>query len=302
MTIHRRDLIKGCVLSGMVGHASGSTAQDISASRETSGGTTSRPWKTIDTNLSLFRWPYRRLPDDTPHQLAAKLRSLSIAEGWAGSFEGLLHRDITGVNARLAEACQDAQGVRLVPFGSVNPTLPDWERDLQRCHEEHDMPGIRLHPNYHGYPLDDPRFERLLRSAAERDLLVQLAVAMEDPRTQHAKLQVPEVDLTPLPEVVRQVPGARLMLLNYRPKARELALLAAVPEIRFDIARVESTDGIARLVEAVSPQRVMFGTHAPFLIVESALIRIYESTLQEANIPMLLAENAKQLLGIRGPK
>ncbi len=253
----------------------------------------------VDTNISLFDWPFRRLPLDDTDALLEKMRSLGIARAWAGSFEGLLHRDLAAVNRRLADAC--APHPELVPIGSVNPGLPGWEDDLKRCAGEHGMPGIRLHPNYHGYSLDDPRFARLLEFAAEAGLLVQLAALLEDPRTQSTLLQVPDVDLAPLPATLTRLPGARVQLLNWRPRGDLLEKLAEIPGLTFDIARVEATDGVAALLKAVPRDRVLFGTHAPFLIPEASLIRVHESALDGETLTAVLGENAARILEGRQP-
>ncbi len=264
-----------------------------------SGGGNGDALDLIDSNVSLFPWPFRRLPFDEPAALAAKLKSLGVREAWAGSFEGLLHRDLAAVNARLAAACRGQGEGLLKAFGTVNLALPDWREDLRRCRDEHDMAGIRLHPNHHGYTLAHPGFPALLAQSAEAGLLVQIAASTEDTRTQHPQTQVDDVDLRPLPAVLAAQPRARVQVLNHKPSAALTPALATAENLWFDTARTEGTAGVLRLVEWAGREKVMLGSHAPFFIPEAALIRVEEALLaglETTAADALLRENARRLL------
>ena len=251
----------------------------------------------IDANVYLSRWPFRRLRGDEPGELVAMLRRRGVTRAWTGSFDGVLHKDVGGVNARLAADCRRHGAELLVPFGSVNPKLPDWEEELRRCAEDHRMPGIRLHPGYHGYGLDDPDFARLLRLATERKLVVQVALKMEDERTQHPLLQVKTVDASPLLKLLPEVPGARVVLLN---ALRELLgdplkkLLDA--GVFVEIAMLEGIAGVGALIEKAGTDRLLFGSYAPFFILESAFLKLDESGLEVSKLKAALIGNARRLL------
>jgi len=291
MRFSRRELLCASVATGVTAGTGAALAPRPGKAEEDD----SRRPRIIDTNVSLFQWPFRRLPLDDADSLVAKLRSLGIEQAWASSFEGLLHRDIASVNRRLAEACRSR--LELVPIGCINLELPDWESDLHRCFGEHGMPGVRLHPNYHGYKLDDPRFVRLIELATKAGRFVQLATVLEDTRTQHPLVRVADVDLTPLPRIISQVDGARVQLLNHRPSAATLKIFAKTDGLYFDTSRVESTDGVPQLVDQLSSGRVLYGSHAPLLIPEAALIRVNEAgLLDDAALRGLLGENAEALM------
>jgi predicted TIM-barrel fold metal-dependent hydrolase len=251
----------------------------------------------IDVNVSLSRWPFRRLPLDEPAALVAALRRLGVTQAWAGSFDGVLHRAVAGVNRRLADDCHAYGNGLLVPFGTVNPTLPDWRDDVRRCQEEHRMPGIRLHPNYHGYGLDDPRLAALLDEAAGRSLLVQVVAAMEDERTQHPLVRVPPLEPAPLAALVARRPALRLILLNasIRP-GDSLKRLVEPGRIWIDTAMLEGVAGIERVVASIGSGRLLVGSYAPFYCADAAPLKLQESALNEADHKAIAEGNARSLI------
>lgn len=285
-SLNRRELLHLAAATGSLATLPGrASADDVAKAR----------FAIIDTNISLFHWPFRRLPLNETEQLVATLRSLGVTQAWAGSFEGILHRDVSAVNQRLADECR--QFAELIPFGTINLASPGWEADLRQCFETHQMPGIRLFPNYHAYKLTNPRLEALLNAVADAGRLTQIAVSMEDTRMQHPLVPVRDVDLKPLTALLMKVPTARVQLLNHRLRLSFAEMLAKNPGLYLDTARVEGTDGIPKLIHSLPGGRVLFGSHAPFLIPQAAMIRTHESgQLTDDELAAVLSGNAKRFL------
>jgi uncharacterized protein len=260
----------------------------------------------IDSNVHLFSWPFRKLKYDRTDALVAKLRRRRIHQAWAGSFEAVLHKQLDQVNRKLTEECRTRGEGLLLPIGSVNPAWPDWQDDLRRCHEQYRMPGVRLYPAYHGYTPEHPDFSRLLAIAAERGMLVQVVLRLEDERVHHPAIETPEVKPALLLQALKHVPRAKVQLLNAAGPllGASLADLVAETQVVFDIAAVEGNGGVGRLIEgrnpsyrgAVPAERLLFGSHAPFFPCESALLKLFESPLSREQLEKVMHSNARRLL------
>ncbi len=252
----------------------------------------------VDVNVHLSRWPFRRLPCDELPKLIARLAAGGVSQAWAGSLDGIFHRDLGAVNSRLAADCRREPSGMLLPFGTVNPMLPDWPEDLRRCQEEHNMPGIRLYPGYHGYGLGEPVLEQLLAMADRRGLIVQIAMRIEDTRTQHPLMHVPDVDPKPLPALVARHPQLPVVLLGALKTVQGAPLdaLIAAGQVYVEISMLEGVEGLAGLLARIPVERVLFGSHLPLFVLESALLKLRECSLTPDQLDAITHRSARRLL------
>ncbi len=263
----------------------------------------------MDTNVDLFTWPFRTLKYDQTEALVAKLRQHGVRQAWAGSHEALLHKDVDLVNRRLAQECEEKGDGVLVPFGTVNPLFPDWEWDLERCDEAYDMPGIRVYPSYQGFDVADSSFRRLLYLASERDMIVQIALDMEDERLQHPVVPIRPADVSSLPGTLAELPDPNVMLLNaFRHLSGDLfRTFIHDTNVTFDIARLDGSGEIERMLNGmegryadgeteVSPERLLLGSHMPFFPLENVMFKFMDSPMTEAQARAILHRNAERLL------
>ena len=258
----------------------------------------------IDTNVNLFNWPFRALKFGNTNALVAKLKKHRVVEAWAGSFEALLTKQMDGVNERLAAECREHGRGFLVPFGSVNLAWPDWEEDVRRCHEVHKMPGIRIFPGYQPFDLEHPALERLLKMTSERDLLLQVVFAMEDPRVHHPIIQVAPVALRPLVKALEAAPNSKVQLLHSPGSSRgeDLLRFLAHPNTVIEISALEGNGAVGRMIGTVEGlpsakvpvDRILFGSHAPYFPVETALLKLVESPLQSEQLLAVMQGNARR--------
>ncbi len=90
------------------------------------------------------------------------------------------------------------------------------------------------------------------------------------------------------------------MLLNALQilRGNALAALAETGRVCFEIATLEGVAGISSLLTRVPVEKVLFGSHFPFFILESAVLKLHESELSSAQMDAITHENAQRLLRV----
>ena len=225
----------------------------------------------VDVNSWLGTWPFQYFRDDTAAKLEARMEALGIGRCLVGSPEAAFNPDCAAANRILSKRLSGRSHLHAVP--ALNPILQDWPDILARARDEGRV-AVRLFPTYHSYELGSTAsLSAIERIAADPALALFLQMRMEDERTHHPRCRIPGLDVAQIEEVARRFPELRVVALcAYFHEAVELA--KRTTSVSMDISHVETFRTLRTLFVEVPYQRVLFGTHAPFLYPRAAVEKL----------------------------
>ncbi|HWL54764.1 MAG TPA: hypothetical protein VNQ90_20145 [Chthoniobacteraceae bacterium] len=234
--------------------------------------------KILDVNAAAGFWPIQRFSFQTLEELDQVFEASQVETAWVSAIESILYPDPETHDHRLFEKI--GAFPRLRPVKTVNPLLANWERSCQADLARHPIAALKLFPNYHGYSLAHPEVEALCRFAMERRLPVVVSVRVNDERNQPVAMQVAGVPVEEIAALSLKFP--ELLLMATSAYKTELKTLATGSEnLLCDISFVDGDDTLALAAATMPVDRLVFGSHAPFLHVASAVLKVggYSSLL-----------------------
>ncbi len=232
----------------------------------------------IDTNAYLGSFAFRQLRHNTPRGLLRLMDEKQIDQAMVSSANAITYRNTQPGNQELAAAVGPHRD-RLIPFAVINPAYAGWRDDLQICHEEYGMGGLRLYPKWHNYALSDECLLDLVQEATRRNMVVSIPIRVEDSRQQSWLVDIPDVPLAEIVDLVKACPETRFVLLNglgYTRSPLGKPDNGLPSNYSIEISRLSATlgDELAALLSTVGPDRLVFGSGMPFKYADPALLKL----------------------------
>jgi hypothetical protein len=231
-----------------------------------------------DHNALIGPFPFRALPDPGAARLLADMDRLGIAEAWVGHLPSAWYRDVAAGNDELYRALGAAGHGRLRPVPAVHPGFPGWERELARAAAA-GAPAVRTYPAHYGCVAGGPAFAALAAGCAAHDLALTLTIRFEDARQRSRLDTAADLIGADVRAAVRSHQSLRLLVTCADRAIVEEVHWGSTPaesaRIRWDISWIwgPPEDHLAHLYRTVGREHFVFGTHFPFRLSESAVLK-----------------------------
>ena len=183
-----------------------------------------------------------------------------------------------------------------IPLGSVHFQAEDWKQELIRI-KEAGLVGVKLHPDYQGFMINDPKMWDIYATCADLGLFIVFHAGWDcySPDLVHA---APKASA----EVAAAFPGLKMVLAHMgglRMEDQVLAHLAGLKNVYFDTAMAATythKDKAKQIINKHGIQRIFFGSDCPWEDPALTLDFVDSLGLTSDERQALLAGNILQLI------
>lgn len=178
---------------------------------------------------------------------------------------------------------------RFIGYVTLNPNYPeDMKHEIDRCFALPGMKGIKLHPDFHGFPIDCKDYYPAYEAAEERQCPVLIHVWGQD-------------SVAMVEHLSGKYPGASFIMGH---AGAEIAAMKNAIEVvnRHDNVYVDLAISMTRegnvewLVKEMGSRNVLFGSDMPFFDPRPAFGRIAMAEIGDEDKRNIFGLNMKRLL------
>lgn len=194
-------------------------------------------------------------------------------------------------------ALETNQKPGFLSFASVHPMDPDYKGQLRRI-QELGFKGIKLHPDFQDFFIDDPEAFHVMDYAASLGLIIVLHsgedISYPDCHHNTPKRMLP---------VIKALPGAKIVAAHmggwryWDDVERLLMDTDLYIDTCFSLGFC-SKEQFLRIARNFNPDRILFGTDSPWTSQKQSLEEIRSLGLDEDLMGKILGKNAQALLGL----
>jgi len=249
----------------------------------------------VDVNAFLGLWPFRPLGHSGIDGLERLMGRSGISHALVSPFESLFYRDNAVANGFLREL----GGLKsMCPIAAINPSLPDVGDFLRGMDGLRAIKGLKLHPDYHGYDLNDDSAKAAFDFAEERGLPVIIPLRIQDERLHPKFAMVPPTPAKALIEVARLYPKVNVLACNARSDELGDALGNNLSNLHAVVSWVQEEGFVASAVREHGCDRLMWGSNMPLQYPEPTLEQIRKADVGSGEKERILAGNAVEVFNI----
>lgn len=250
--------------------------------------------KKIDVNVMGGHWPFRKLYKEGTLGMQEYYHAEDVEWGIMSSFDGVFYQDAFEGDEDLFEQIAELGSTKMVM--TVNPKVPDWQKDLEYECEHFQICAVKVFPQYHNYGLEDADFNELLMKLEEKQLPLMLVMRLEDVRNSYL-WPVGSLGTDSIRVLVKRVSIPVILLHATSGEAKQLSdLLDGKHHFFIDTCGLRwDTFPIEELLKKVSEDAILYGTSYPMLSEKSSAYIIEKAHISDEIKEKLFYSNAKKL-------